>query len=319
MSQMNDLPPVALGAWAWGSGAAGGDQVFGNHFTAADFRSVFAEAVKCGLNLWDTAAVYGMGASEEILGSFLQERPRDSFMISTKFTPQIANLGVSAEEAAQQMLDGSKKRLRVDCADIYWIHNPADVQRWTPGLIPLAKSGQIKFIGVSNHNLTEIRNAAEILGKAGLKIAAVQNHYSLLNRSSETAGILDYCRENGIVFFAYMVLEQGALSGKYDAAHPFPAGSDRAKCYGGSLARLGELVQAMKETGTKYGASPAQIAEAWAIAKGTLPLIGVTKSAQVKEAAAAAKIRLQPDEIVWMEDLADKIGVSTIREWEKEM
>ena len=198
MSQMNDLPPIALGAWAWGSGAAGGDQVFGNHFTAADFRSVFAEAVECGLNLWDTAAVYGMGASEEILGSFLQERPRDSFMISTKFTPQIANLGVSAEEAVRQMLDGSKKRLRVDCADIYWVHNPADVQRWTPGLIPLAKSGQIKFIGVSNHNLTEIRNAAEILGKAGLKIAAVQNHYSLLNRSSETAGILDYCRENGI-------------------------------------------------------------------------------------------------------------------------
>ena len=60
MSQMNDLPPIALGAWAWGSGAAGGDQVFGNHFTAADFRSVFAEAVECGLNLWDTAAVYGM-------------------------------------------------------------------------------------------------------------------------------------------------------------------------------------------------------------------------------------------------------------------
>ena len=90
--------------------------------------------------------------------------------------------------------------------DIYWIHNPMDVEKWTPKLIPLAKSDQVKTIGVSNHNLSEIKRASEILAAEGLKISAVQNHFSLLHRSSQQAGILDYCKENGIAFYAYMVL-----------------------------------------------------------------------------------------------------------------
>lgn len=69
----------------------------------------------------------------------------------------------------------------------------------------------MKNVGVSNHNLSEIKRANEILGEQGFRISAVQNHFSLLNRSSESSGILDYCRENDITFFAYMVLEQGAL------------------------------------------------------------------------------------------------------------
>lgn len=72
------------------------------------------------------------------------------------------------------MLDGSKARLHTDVMDIYWIHNPMDVERWTPKLIPLAKSDQIKKIGVSNHNLSEIKRANEILAAEGLKISAVQ-------------------------------------------------------------------------------------------------------------------------------------------------
>ncbi len=90
------------------------------------------------------------------------------------------------------MLDGSRERLHTDVIDIYWIHNPMDVEKYTPMLIPLAKNGQIRRIGVSNHNLAEIKRANAILGTAGLKISAVQNHYSLMNRSSETSGILDY-------------------------------------------------------------------------------------------------------------------------------
>lgn len=91
--------------------------------------------------------------------------------------------------------------------------------------IPLAQSGKIGKIGLSNHSLTEIKEAADILAKEGLKISAIQNHYSLLNRSSETSGILDYCKENDSIFFSYMVLEQGALTGKYNTEHPFPEDS----------------------------------------------------------------------------------------------
>ena len=86
-----------------------------------------------------------------------------------------------------------------------------------------------------------MKEAADILAEEGLKISAIQNHYSLLNRSSETSGILDYCRENDITFFSYMVLEQGALTGKYDTEHPFPAYSDRGRTYNPMLPQLEKL------------------------------------------------------------------------------
>ena len=122
------LPQIALGAWSWGAGAAGGDQVFGNHLSKADLKPVFEKAMECGLYLWDTAAVYGEGSSERILGDFVKEVPRKEVILSTKFTPQIAG---SSSDAMQKMLDGSKERLHTDRIDIYWIHNPLDVEKWT--------------------------------------------------------------------------------------------------------------------------------------------------------------------------------------------
>lgn len=310
------IPKIALGAWSWGAGAAGGDQVFGNHLFEAELKPVFEKAMECGLNLWDTAAVYGEGTSERILGSFMKDVRRDSIILSTKFTPQIAG---SSPDAMQEMIDGSKERLHTDVIDVYWIHNPMDVEKWTPDLIPLAKSGQIKTIGVSNHNLAEIKRANEILAAEGLKVSAVQNHYSLLHRSSERAGILDYCKENGITFYSYMVLEQGALTGRYSEENPFPEGTGRGEAYNPYLKELTALIDELKIIGTRFDASPAQVATAWAIAKGTLPIIGVTKVRQVEEAAKAAQIELTADEINRLERLGDETGVHTLREWEKEM
>ena len=180
-------------------------------------------------------------------------------------------------------------------------------------LIPLAKSGKIGKIGLSNHNLAEINEAAEILNAEGLKISAIQNHYSLLNRSSETSGILDWCRENGATFFSYMVLEQGALSGKYDTAHPFPAESARGQVYNPVLAQLEKLNAAMKEIADKHNVGVAQLPVAWAIAKGTLPILGVTKVKHVEDAVKAANLVLSADEVKLLETLADKANINTVR------
>ena len=247
------IPKIALGAWSWGAGAAGGDQVFGNHLFEEELKPVFEKAMECGLNLWDTAAVYGEGTSERILGNFVKDVRRNSVILSTKFTPQIAG---SSPDAMQEMIDGSKERLHTDVIDVYWIHNPMDIEKWTPGLIPLAKSGQIKTIGVFNHNLMEIRRANEILA---------------------------------------------------------------AEAYNPHLKELTALIDELKIIGTRFDASPAQVATAWAIAKGTLPIIGVTKVRQVEEAAKAAQIELTADEISRLERLGDETGVHTLREWEKEM
>lgn len=179
--------------------------------------------------------------------------------------------------------------------------------------------GKIGRIGLSNHNLAEIKEAAEILKKEGLRISAIQNHFSLLNHSSETSGILAYCKENDITFFSYMVLEQGALSGKYDTRHPFPEGSDRAAVYNPMLPQLEKLNVCLKEIADKHGVAPAQVPVAWAIAKGTLPIIGVTKVYQVEDAAKAAALTLTAEEIAAMEELASGLSLNVIRFWEKEM
>ena len=312
MTLKDNLPKIALGAWAWGN-----DGTFGNEHKIEDLKPIYDKSMELGLNLWDTAYVYGMGKSEEVLGEFLRTSNREDFVISTKFTPQLAEMFEANEVTS--MYENSAKILGVEDIDIFWIHNPVGAPEWTKKLVETAKEHDIKMIGVSNHNLAEIKEANEILKEAGLKLGAVQNHYSLLNRSSEDSGILEYCKENDIIFFSYMVLEQGALSGKYDTAHPFPEGSDRANAYGGSLAEIEELNKAIAEIAENHNAKVAQLPIAWAIAKGTLPIIGATKVHHVEDAADAVNIELSDDEIKTMEELADKANVNTIRIWEKEM
>lgn len=313
---MKKQPAIALGTWSWGMGAVGGDQVFGNHLKAEELKPVFDEAMSGGLNLWDTAVVYGMGASETVLSAFTKTCKREDVLISTKFTPQIA---ADSENPVADMLAGSLERFGTDYIDVYWIHNPADVERWTPYLAPLVKGGKVRRIGVSNHNLAQIRRAEEILSKEGVHVSAVQNHYSLLYRSSEKAGILDYCKENDIDFWAYMVLEQGALSGKYDTAHPLPEGSQRGDTYNPMLPQIEKLVAVMRTVGERYGITPAQVALAWAIAKGTTPIIGVTKTSQVQDAIQAAGITLTGEDVKIIEEAAGNIGVDTRGSWEMPM
>ncbi len=303
---------IALGAWAWGN-----DGTFGNNLSTENLRPIFDTAVKHGLNLWDSAYVYGMGTSEKVLGSFLRTVPRDSFKISAKFTPQCAS--AFGENPVESMFEKSAQLLGVDFIDYYWIHNPVDAPKWIKELIPLAKSGKIGKIGLSNHNLAEIKEAQEILGKEGLKISAIQNHYSILNRTSETSGILDYCKRNDITFFSYMVLEQGALSGKYDTKHPFPVDSDRGKTYNPMLGKLETLNAGLKEIADKYNVATAQIPVVWAISKGTLPIVGVTKANHVEDAIKAINIKLSDSEIEKIEELAKAANINVIRYWEKEM
>ena len=307
---------IALGTWAWGAGAFGGDAVFGSNTDVENLKPVFEAAMKAGLNLWDTATVYGMGESERILGTLAKGVNRDDVAISTKFTPQIAEI---FENSVEKMADASIERMDCGYIDMYWIHNPMDVERWTPGLIPLLKSGKVKRVGVSNHNIQEIERANEILGEAGFKVSAVQNHFSLLYRSSEKGGVLDYCKKNDIEFWAYMVLEQGALSGKYNKENPLPEESDRGKKYNPVLPQLEALTNEMTTIGQKYGASCPQIGIAWAIAKGALPLIGATKERHVIEAAEAAKIQLTVEEVERLEKLADATGIDTRGGWEHSM
>ena len=131
--------------------------VFGSKTDVKTLKPVFDAAMKAGLSLWDTATAYGMGESERILGTLVKEwgianplQRRKDVEISTKFTPQIAEI---YENSVEKMALASMERMGLDYIDIYWIHNPMDVERWTPGLIPLLRSGKVKRVGVSRSAL----------------------------------------------------------------------------------------------------------------------------------------------------------------------
>lgn len=310
---MKNLPKIALGAWAWGN-----DGTFGGSLTADVLRPIFDTAMKNGLNLWDTAYAYGMGTSEKVLAGFLADCERESYLVSDKFTPQCAD-GASPT-AFRDMIEMQLNLMKLNRFDVYWIHNVAGAPKWTEEMAKYFEGREdVPILGVSNHNLAEIKEANEILKAHGLKLGAVQNHYSLINRSSEDSGILDYCRENDITFFSYMVLEQGALSGKYDTKNPMPADSARADAYNPVLDKIEILNAELKKLADKYGVEIAQIPVAWAVAKGTLPIIGVTKEKHVEDAVKAANIALTSDEVAQLEKTADALNINTIRFWEKEM
>ena len=151
-----DKAKIALGAWAWGDK----DGYFGNTMTADDFRPIFKAALEKGFNVWDTATAYSNGESERILGAFVKEAGRDKVTVSTKFTPQMAAMYAGSVE---KMCRASLERMKLDYIDIYWIHNPINAPEYTKQLSPLLKAGIVKSVGVSNHNLAQIKEADAIL------------------------------------------------------------------------------------------------------------------------------------------------------------
>ena len=310
---MTNLPKIALGVWAWGN-----DGTFGTGYTEEQLRPIFDAAMEHGLNLWDTAYAYGVGTSEKMLGAFLKGRARGSYLISDKLTPQC--MDYSSDTPVEDMWETQLKLLRVENMDIYWVHNPVDAPRWITAAAKFFEGkADAPMIGVSNHDIDEIKEADRILREHGLKLGAVQNHYSLLNRSSEESGILDYCRANDVHFFSYMVLEQGALSGQYDTHHPMPDNSARAAVYNPIMDKIETFNLSLKLLADKYGVGIAQIPVAWAIGKGTLPIIGVTKECHVADAVRATEITLTAEEIHLLESTADKLDFDIIRDWEKGM
>lgn len=309
---MIDTPRIALGTWAWGNDT----KIFGETYTLDQLREVYRTALSAGLCLFDTAPAYGDGKCEENIGALIADTDRDRIIISTKFTPRMED---GTDKAMEHMVHDSLRRLGTDFIDVYWIHAPSDIERYTPMLIPLYKEGLIRKIGVSNHDLGEVRRVEEILGKENVPLGAVQNHYSILNRSSEDSGIIRHCLDNGMDFYAFMVLEQGALLGKYSSKHPFEEGTARAKAYNSKLDKLDIMVSILSRIASEKNASIANILTAWALSKGVMPLIGATKPAHVMNTAASLDIELSIDEIKELEKAADELDLSTVRGFEKVM
>lgn len=313
--KMQDLliPPIAIGTWAWGKGPFGSKFIFGASHDIEELRPVYNYAVENGLTLFDTAPVYSLGSSEKIIGELSGGQ---DLIISTKFMPAFC----LPKKSMGWVLNSSLKRLKRTDTDIYWIHRPTNVAKWANEIIPLMKANKIKYCGISNHNLKQIKEVEIILKTNGLTLAAIQNHFSLLYRNSEENGIMEYCKEQGIVFFAYMVLEQGALTGYYNYNNPFPKHTRRAKAFSKQkLKQIEPLILEMENIGLKYNVGVAEIAISYALAKNTVPIIGVTKNKHIDSAIKALNITLSDEDINKLENLSDNFKLNIKGFWEKRM
>lgn len=300
---------VMIGTWAWGPGFNGSKQVFGNNYDEEILRETFERAVNLGLTRWDTAAVYGMGSCEKLLGKFINGR--DSIFISTKFFPDKK----FREGALEKSFHESMTRLNLKSADLFWIHKPNNLTKNLQEAVPLLQDGRIRSIGISNVSLKDIRTAEDILSREGLSLGAVQNHFSLLRNDQQP--LIDYCNSKGITYYAYMVLEQGALAGRYNVTCPFPLLSMRRLAFPKSKFRkIESLLKLMEQTALKYNIDKSQIPVLWVIAKGAVPIIGITKPVYAERLAEALQVDLTPEEIEQLTSEAAATGIRQQGSWE---
>lgn len=300
---------VMIGTWAWGPGFNGSKQVFGNNYDEEILRETFERAVNLGLTRWDTAAVYGMGSCEKLLGKFINGR--DGIFISTKFFPDKK----FRKGALEKSFHESMTRLNLKSADLFWIHKPNNLTKNLQEAVPLLQDGRIRSIGISNVSLKDIRTAEDILSREGLSLGAVQNHFSLLRNDQQP--LIDYCNSKGITYYAYMVLEQGALAGRYNVTCPFPLLSMRRLAFPKSKFRkIESLLKLMEQTALKYNIDKSQIPVLWVIAKGAVPIIGITKPVYAERLAEALQVDLTPEEIEQLTSEAAATGIRQQGSWE---
>ena len=300
---------VMIGTWAWGAGFNGSRMIFGNSYNEDTLKSTFERATELGFMKWDTAAVYGMGSCERLLGGFI--KGREDIYISTKYFPNKKFKSGALEKSFNESIE----RLGVKAVDLFWIHKPNNLLENLEESVPLMKSGRIKAIGISNVSMNDIKTAEKFLESQGLMLGAVQNHFSLLRNDQQP--IIDYCNKNGITYYAYMVLEQGALAGRYNAKEHFPTFSMRNLAFPKSkFKKIEGLLEMMKEIADKYGIDRSQIPILWAIAKGAVPIVGLTKPAYAEKLSDALKISLTDEETDRLTEEARKTGIRQQGSWE---
>jgi aryl-alcohol dehydrogenase-like predicted oxidoreductase len=289
---------VGLGTWQFGSPEWG----YGADYDSRQAGQILLRALDLGVNLIDTAEIYGFGRSEKIVGRALGTR-RDEAFLASKILPVLA-LGPIVEWRAA----GSLRRLGTDHLDLYQLHQPNPVvplSQTMPAFAKLADEHKIIHAGVSNYSLARWQAAEEAYGRP---VLSNQVRYNLLDRRPER-DLLGWAKEQGRIVIAYSPVAQGLLSGRYDAVNR-PPGTMRADSAAFSpehLERVTPVVEVLREVAAAHVATPAQVALAWLLRRPNVVVIpGASSVAQVEANAAAADLDLKDDEDNALIDASDK-------------
>jgi aryl-alcohol dehydrogenase-like predicted oxidoreductase len=283
--------------------------VYGASDEAESVATIHA-AIDSGVTLLDTGDFYGMGHNEMLIGRALRDRSRDDVALSVKFGaqrgPDGAWLGFDGSPAAvKTSLAYTLQRLGTDHVDVY---RPARLDPDTPvedtvgAIAELVEAGFVRHIGLSEVGAETIHRAAAVA-----PIADLQIEWSLISRGVEDE-IVDACREHGIAITAYGVLSRGLISGHWSRERD-TSGSDfrstmSPRFQGDALDHNLQLVETLREVADGVGASPAQVAIAWVLARGedVIPVIGARRRDRLDEALGALDVTLGEDALARLEE-----------------
>ena len=295
-----ELTPIGLGTWAIGGGDwpnAWGPQ------DDADSIAAIHRAVDLGVNWIDTAAVYGLGHSEEIVGRALKSLSRKPYIFTKCSLRWDADRSVynslKASSIAEEV-EASLKRLQVDTIDLYQIHWPKpddEVEEGWETLARLQEEGKVRWIGVSNFSVDQMKRAMNIA-----PITSLQPPYSMLRRAIETE-ILPFTQANGIGVINYSPMLSGMLTGKMTTERAANLAPDdwRRKNKEFNEPRLSQnlrLVELLREIGSAHGVTPGVVAIAWVLHNPAITgaIVGGRSQQQVEETAPALTFRLTEEE-----------------------
>lgn len=304
-----ELTTVGFGAWALG----GGDWAFSwGPQDDQDSIAAIHEALDLGVNWIDTAAVYGLGHSEEVVGKAIQGR-RDEVFVATKCALVWDEAGkvskdLSAESIRKEIED-SLRRLQVEVIDLYQIHWPAAEDKENDeGWAEVARAvtaGKIRYAGLSNFSVEQMKRAQTIH-----PITSLQPPYSMLRRDIE-AEILPYCKEQGIGVVPYSPLQSGLLTGKYNAETIAKLADDdwrKTKSDNFKEPRLSAtltLIEKLKAIAEGHGKSVTQLAIAWTLRNPEVSsaIVGARRPGQMKETSGASGYSIPPTDLEKIERL----------------
>jgi aryl-alcohol dehydrogenase-like predicted oxidoreductase len=296
-----EITPIGFGAWAIG----GGNWEYG-WGSQDDQQSIAAihRALDLGINWIDTAAVYGLGHSEEMVARALDgmsQRPYVFTKCSMIWNDQ-REVGHSLKrDSLRRELEASLRRLRVDVIDLYQVHWPSpdpEIEEGWATLAEFKREGKVRHIGVSNFNVEQLQRAGAIA-----PVETLQPPYSLLERDAE-AEILPYAREHNVGVIVYSPMASGLLTGAMTRERVAAMPQDDWRKHDAEfqeprLSQNLELVERLRVIGERHGRSPGEVAIAWALHNPavTAAIVGSRSPAQTEGVIGAGAFRLTADEV----------------------
>lgn len=303
------LSVVGLGTWQFGSREWG----YGREYEQGEALRITQRALDLGINLVDTAEIYGFGRSERAVAKAIAGR-RNEVFVATKLLPL-----VPVDPVVRQRAQGSAHRLGVDRIDLYQVHWPNPV--FPPKLLwdalgRLQRDGLVTHVGVSNYSLGGWQAAEQLLGGP---VLSNQVEFSLVQRRPQP-DLLDWAQHNDRLIIAYSPLAQGFLSGRYTGSHrPGGMRAMRPLFAPENLDRAQDLLDALRDVASRHDATPSQVALAWLVHHPNVVVIpGASGVAQVESNAAAADLELSEEEAGHLSEAAARFqpvsGLAAVRD-----